>query len=205
MSNDHLPKELTPSGVLSSEKMKKKKKKGKKSPERGIETWFRVASRNLYTRRKIVDTKSNILVTVNSIIISVVLGGLYPRLGADPHLVFALTPLVLTNLLSIAFAIFATRPKLLASGQVSKTSVQEKEASLMTFDDFYLMPYPEYQQAVEAMMQDGSFLYGTITRDIHRLGVDLSRRYKYIRVSYNVFLIGIIISVFLFGLCHALF
>ena len=58
------------------------------SPERGIETWFRLASKNLYTRRQIVDTKSNILITVNAIIISVVLGSLYPRLSEDSHALF---------------------------------------------------------------------------------------------------------------------
>ncbi len=201
MSNDP----LFLKGTTTEGGGKKKKKDKKKAPERGIETWYRVTSKNLYTRRQIVDTKSNILVSVNSIIISVALGGLYPRLQEDPHLVYALTPLVLTNLLSIAFAIFATRPRLLASGRFSEKDVQDKQASLVTFDDFYKMPYPDYQQAVNTLMQDGPFLYGTITRDIYRLGVDLSRRYKYIRISYNVFLMGIVISVFFFGLCHALF
>lgn len=183
----------------------KEKKKKKKIPEKGIETWFRLASKNLYTRRQIVDAKSNILITINSIIISVALGGLYPRLATDPHLVYAMGPMVLTNLLSIAFAIFATRPRLLASGQVSESGIEEKETGLMTFDDFYRMPFADYHKTVEAMMEDGPFLYSTITRDIYMLGVDLSKRYQFIRVSYNVFLIGIVISVLLFAVCHAAF
>lgn len=53
--------------------LKKKLKKAEAFPERGIETWFRLASRNLYTRRQIVDTKANLLITINSLILSVVL------------------------------------------------------------------------------------------------------------------------------------
>ena len=61
-------------------KLKKKLVKAESRPERGTETWFRLASKNLYTRLQIVDTKANILITANAIIISVVLGSLYPCL-----------------------------------------------------------------------------------------------------------------------------
>ena len=57
-------------------KLKNKSAKMKFKPERGMETWFRLASKNLYTRLQIVDTKANILITANAIIISVVLGAL---------------------------------------------------------------------------------------------------------------------------------
>ena len=88
--------------------MRKKLRKAEGKPERGVETWFRLASKNLYTRLQIVDTKANILITANAIIISMVLGTLYPRLDDDPHLVFAVGGLVLTNVLSITTAILAT-------------------------------------------------------------------------------------------------
>jgi len=67
--------------------LKKKLLKAESRPERGIETWFRLASKNLYTRLQIVDTKANILITANAIIISMVLGTLYTRLDDDPHLI----------------------------------------------------------------------------------------------------------------------
>lgn len=186
-------------------RLKKKLAKVQGTPERGIETWFRLASKNLYTRRQIVDTKSNILVTVNAIIISVVLGSLYPRLGEDSHMIFAVVPLVLTNLASIAYAIFATRPKLLAKGAFVEEDIHTKKAGLMTFDDFFKVDEDTYQAAVNRVMEDREFLYQTITKDVYRLGIDLNDRYRFIRIAYNIFLIGIIVSAFMFGLCHALF
>ncbi len=184
--------------------LKKKLAKVQNVPERGTETWYRLASTNLYTRRQIVDKKSGILLAVNAIMLAIVLGGLYPFLADDPNLAYALGPLVLTNLLSIAFAIFATRPKL-NPGRQERDAVEKKTASLMTFDDFYNMTQAEFEWAVEQATHDRSFLYGTIKRDMYRLGVDLAKRYKHIQIAYHVFLVGIIISVIMFGLCHLIF
>ena len=182
-------------------KMKEKLLKLEGYPEKGIETWFRLASRNLYTRRQIVDTKSNILVTINSIIISVVLGSLYMSLDSDPHLLWGIAPMILTNLISITFAVIATRPRI-EKGAFRKEDVGRGNARLMTFDDFYRMPEADYEWAIGEMMQDKEFLYNTIKRDIHHLGVDLSRRYRYIRLAYDVFLVGLIFSISMFGVCH---
>lgn len=189
---------------VDSEKLKSLKKKLSKvedSPERGIETWFRTASGNLYTRRQIVDTKSNIMITMNAIIISVMLGNVYPQLNDNPHLIWAITPMILTNVLSIAYAIFATRP-VLANGIFTKEEVEAKTARLTTFDDFYQVPLPDYEWAVGEMLQDREFLYNTLIRDMYRLGADLAVRYKNIRLSYQIFLTGLILSLLSFGSCY---
>lgn len=183
-------------------KLKKKLVKVESRPERGIETWFRLASKNLYTRLQIVDTKANILITANAIIISVVLGSLYPRLDSDPHLIYAVGGLVLTNVLSISFAILATIPK----AWTKKSNIINIEAAdLMTFEYFSGMQLQDYRESVMKTMEDGNTLYPSIITDIHELGVKLSRKYKLIRSSYLIFLYGIILSVILFGACHAIF
>jgi len=107
-------------------KLKKKLQKAEGKPDRGVETWFRLASKNLHTRLQIVDTKANILITANSIIISVVLGSLYPRLSEDWHLVYAVGGMIITNVISISFAILATLP------QHQKKSRADQNNDLMT-------------------------------------------------------------------------
>ena len=190
------PKEL--------KQLKKKLAEASRFPERGIETWFRLTSRNLYTRRQIVDSKANILVTVNALILSVVLGTQYQDLSSDPHLAYAIVPLVVANLISIAFAILASKPRL-RRGVFSEQELLEHRVSLMTFDDFYAMPADEYDKALDRVMQDRGLLYGTIKRDIYGLGVDLSRRYKHIQRAYGIFLFGIVLGTVMFGVCHAMF
>lgn len=182
-------------------KLKKKLVKVESRPERGIETWFRLASKNLYTRLQIVDTKANILITANAIIISVVLGSLYPRLDDDPHLIFAVGGLVLTNVLSIIFAILATIPK-----QWNKTSGRTnlESTDLMTFEDFSGMTLSDYRESVMGTIEDGNMLYPSIITDLHGLGVKLAKKYRLIRSSYLIFLYGIVLSVIMFGACHAI-
>ena len=195
-------------GEKELKRIKKKLMKAAKSterkPERGVETWFRLASRNLYTRRKIVDSKASIMITINTLILSVVLGTVYEHLSDDPHLVYAVVPLVLANLISITFAILASKPRL-RSGVFSEQDLLEHRVSLMTFDDFYAMSEEQYEEALDRVMQDGVLLYGTMKRDIYRLGVELSGRYVHIQRAYGVFLFGIVLATVMFGLCHALF
>lgn len=50
------------------------------------------------------------------------------------------------------------------------------------------------------MMRDQDYLYGSLVKDIYNLGVVLGRKYKLIRLAYNVFMIGIIVSVIAFTL-----
>lgn len=171
--------------------------------EQGVETWFRTASDNLYTRHRIVDAKSHIMIAINAIIISVMLGNLHAEVNQNPHLLWAIVPLVLTNVLSIAFAILATRP-VLADGLFTKEEVLAKKAKLTTFDDFYKMPLEQYEWAVGEMLKDRKFVHNSLVRDMHRLGVDIAMRYKNILRSHQIFLVGLIISLLLFGLCYAI-
>lgn len=180
-------------------KLQKKLLKAEAKPERGMETWFRLASKNLYTRLQIVDTKANILITANAIIISMVLGTLYTRLDDDPHLIYAVGGLVVTNVLSISFAILATIPK---AWKERKDVADIEAVDLMTFEDFSDMKLSDYADSVMLTMQDEKKLYPSIIKDIHGLGVKLSNKYKLIRTSYLIFLYGIIISIVLFGVCH---
>lgn len=87
-----------------------------------------------------------------------------------------------------------------------KLDVESKTSALMTFDDFYKVPLEDYEHVIviEEFMQNGTFLHRTITHDIHRLGVDLSKRYRNILITYNIFYrtdcscLGV-------GLCHMIF
>lgn len=194
------------------DKLNKQRKKFKKlkalfeneAPERFVAAWLRTASTNLYTRRQIIDTKSGLLITVNSIILSVLIGSLYPRLADDPHLIWGLTPMVIANVLSIGFAIIATRPKI-ASGIFHPESVKNKSAALMTFDNFYSMTQKDYMNAVKEALKDSQYLQDTFVIEIYHLGVDLASRYRNLRIAYHVFMAGLIVSVAAFGLCHLLF
>ncbi len=180
---------------------KKKVDKYEKIPDRGVETWFRLASRNLYTRRQILDNKSNILLTINAIIISVVVGTLLPLVKEDFYLIFPVLCILATNLISITFAIFASRPQ--KPKKATALDFGRAIKGLMTFDDFHFLNEKSYQTMVGNMLKNRDMLYPTIVHDIYSLGVELNNKYHYIRLSYDVFLIGIVISIIVFGASYA--
>ncbi len=184
--------------------LKKKLRKIEGRPERGVETIFRLASRNLYTRAKILDSKSSILITVNSIILSVVLGTLYGRIAEDPHLIMPVAALLLTNLASIGFAIIATRPEL-KSGKFSREDVANKKASLLNFDDYHAVSIEDFEWAMDQVVNDADYLYHTITWDLHHMGKRMHFKYKNLKIAYNIFLWGLIMSITLFMACHVFF
>ena len=57
------------------------------------------------------------------------------------------------------------------------------------------MKLPDFEWGITEMMQDRDYLYGSLTKDLYFLGLVLDRKYKILRLTYTVFMIGIIVSV----------
>jgi hypothetical protein len=100
-------------------------------------------------------------------------------------------------LATIIIAILATRPKI-SEGHFSREDILNKSTNLLFFGNFYKSRLSEYQWAMNTMMRDPDYLYGSVIQDIHQLGVVLARKYKLIRLAYTVFMIGIFVSVVAF-------
>lgn len=168
-------------------------------PERGVETMFRVALRNHITLSDIADTKANILLSVNAIIISMALSTLLPKLDnpSNSYLIFPSLIFIAFTVASIVLSIMATRPNV-TKGKFSKEDVANKKVNLLFFGNFHQMKLPEFEWAMEEMMKDRDYLYSSLTKDLYFLGLVLNRKYNLLRLTYTVFMIGILISVVAF-------
>lgn len=175
------------------------KKAKEDKPERGIDTLFRVTLNNHTRLSEIADSKANILLSVNAIIISIVLSTLIPKLDSpsNAHLITPTFVLVMFSVVSIIFAILSTRPKV-TSGTFTKRDVEERKVNLLFFGNFYKMPYSTYEEAVNEMMKDREYLYNSMIKDLYYLGLVLERKYRLLRITYNIFMVGIIVSVITF-------
>ena len=180
----------------SKEKLNKKKLEKLTRPDRGIDTMFRITLNNHTRLSQIADSKANIMISVNAIIISVALTALIPKLDspANSHLIIPTLILVLFSVTSIIFAILSTRPKV-TGGTFTRSDIDERKVNLMFFGNFYKMPLDEYNWAMNEMMKDRKYLYDSLIKDLYFLGLVLHRKYKLLRVTYNIFMVGIIISV----------
>lgn len=197
--------------VADSEKLKYKKEelKFKKNklevPDRGIETMFRVALKNHITLSDIADTKANILLSVNAIIISVALSNLLPKLDnpSNSYLIYPTLIFLFFTVVCIVLSVLATRPNV-TKGKFTKEDVANKKVNLLFFGNFHQMQLSEFEWAMKEMMQDKNYLYGSLTKDLYFLGLVLNRKYNLLRVTYSVFMVGIIVSVAAFGIAFIL-
>ncbi|MDG1728999.1 MAG: DUF5706 domain-containing protein [Algibacter sp.] len=197
---------------LNNTKLKQKKaelsfKKNKiELPERGIETMFRVTLKNHITLSNIADTKANILLSVNAIIVSLVLSNLVSKLDnpSNSYLVIPTVIFVLFTVASIVLSILATRPNV-TSGKFTKDDVANKKVNLLFFGNFHKMSLNDFEWAMGEMMEDRDYLYSSMKKDLYFLGLVLDKKYKILRITYSVFMVGIIVSVISFAIAFKYF
>lgn len=191
-----------PDGAVDKKKEKKIKKK--KRPVKGIETMFRISASNNVRISVMADNKAHIMISVNSIIISVVLGLLLKNIDENRNLLVPTIILLAVNVTTIFYALLATRPKI-PNGLFTQEQVDNKSVNLLYFGSYYNMDFKEYDAGVKTMMADGEFLYGSLTKDIFWQGKVLGRKYRLLRISYTIFMYGLIAAVFAFGAAIAFF
>ena len=164
---------------------------------KGIQTMLRLTSGNHLKLSDMADSKANILISVNAIIISVVLGVLARKLQEETYLKIPTLIFLASAVITIVLSILATRPKI-SEGKFTPEDIAQKKTNLLFFGNFYKATFEEYNAAMKTMMVDTDYLYGSLVKDIYYLGVILGRKYRLIRLAYNVFMIGIILSVIAF-------
>ncbi|MDB5200053.1 MAG: metal-dependent phosphohydrolase sub domain protein [Chitinophagaceae bacterium] len=164
---------------------------------KGIQTMLRLTSQNHLKLSDMADSKANILISVNAIIISVVLGVLARKLQEETYLKIPTLIFLTSAVITIILSILATRPKI-SEGKFTPEDITAKKTNLLFFGNFHKASFEQYNDAMKKMMVDTDYLYGSLVKDIYYLGVILGRKYWLIRLAYNVFMIGIIVSVIAF-------
>jgi predicted metal-dependent HD superfamily phosphohydrolase len=193
---------------LKHEKKEKAEKPAKEDkdalPSKGVETMFRITSANNQRLSDMADNKAQLLITVNSIILSLIVSLLLRRLEDNTYLIIPTFILLLVSLSCIIFSILATRPSI-PKGVFTKEDVDKKRVNLVFFGNFYKMPLDEYHNSMEKVMADRDFLYGTLIKDVYSQGVVLGRKYKLIRIAYNIFMFGLTTSVLAYVVFSAIY
>ncbi len=181
---------------LLEEKEKYKRHKSNSS-EKTIETMFRTTSSNSQRLSSQADTKAHILISVNSIIISVLLSVVVTRMADYSRLTIPVIMLLLVNLITISFSILATRPNI-PRGIFDEDELKQNKVNLLFFGNFFKMKFDDYSNFMQQVMGDQQILYVTMLRNLHEQGVVLGKKYKLLKTAYNFFMYGLIISVITF-------
>jgi hypothetical protein len=175
----------------TSEKMKAVKLK---SYSRGVDSMFKLTARNQINLSHIADNKSNILISLNGIIISLALATLVSKFKQEPTIIVPTIIFILFSLSTIVLAILSTRPNI-SSGKFTREDIKQHKVNLLFFGNFFNMELDEYEWAVGEMIDNDPYLYSTLTKDQYSLGTVLAKKYRLLRWAYNVFMVGLVISV----------
>jgi predicted metal-dependent HD superfamily phosphohydrolase len=125
------------------------KKKLEKGAGRTIETMFRNTMRtHVSTMRthvsfsSMADTKANIMISVNTLILTILVTIMLRKLDTNPHLIIPTAMLTITSLVTLVYAILVTRPKV-TSGRFTQQEIKEKKVNLLFFGNFFNMSLKE--------------------------------------------------------------
>ncbi|MEJ1222708.1 Pycsar system effector family protein [Sediminicola sp. 1XM1-17] len=171
-----------------------------KSPQRGVQTLYRVTLRNHMKLSDIADTKANILLSVNAIIISLLLANLVPILD-DPSNTYLLIPtsiFILFSIASMVLSVLATRPNVTET-EFDVDNLEKEKINLLFFGNFERIPISNFIRALKRTVEDKDAIYEMLTMDLYYLGSVLSRKYRILRWTYTIFMTGIILSVISFA------
>ena len=135
------------------------------------------------------DAKANMLITISSVLITLAAPHVLNPALTRPVIVLASCCLV-----TILLAIYTLMPKLPFSRK-SKTppDIHSPGFNLLFFGDFTRLEYPEFEAAMEEMMNNPSLTYQAQVREIYTLGFFLgNRKYRTLRWAYFSFILGLI-------------
>lgn len=190
-----------------SKKQKKKDKKQRETlaqPKRGIETMFQATYNNHMTLSSIADNKANMMISLNAVILSVIityLGAKTSVLGTEftrnPILMIPVGTLLLTSIGSVVSAIMSAQPDV-TSFKIRPNKVKSKNVNLLFFGNFTKIPLTDFKSGMHDIMREKESLYNNMITDIYYLGEVLSKKYRLLRISYTIFMIGLILTVLSF-------
>ena len=185
--------------VKTEKKETLKAKLKDESPQRAIQSLYRIELRNHLKLSDIADTKANILLSVNAIIISLLMANLLPKLDtpANSYLIYPTAIFVLFSIASMIMSVLATRPKVDNTTLVDQ-DIEGKETNFLFFGNFHSLELGDFKTKLKEIIKNKESIYDSLSMDLYYLGKVLQQKYRLLRWTYTIFIVGIILSVVAF-------
>lgn len=162
---------------------------------------FKTTLRNQIDLTNIADNKANIMLSINSLLITIGIPMLAGNLKLHPGLIYPAVVLLLTCIFSIVFATLATRPvKML--GRTTTESIDKGNSNLFFFGNFFKMERDDYIRGLMRVMSNEEIIDKSIVNDLYFLGRTLGNKYRRLRITYEIFMIGMVLTVITFGVLY---
>jgi len=153
-----------------------------------IDTAFATLQETQIELSHMADSKANIMITVCSILLTLVVAQLQRDILIFPSVIFAVFAT-----LALFFAILCVMPSSNAPKLESGDVDLPKPFNLMFFMNFSQISIEKFQQRLEIIMTDPQELYENLSRDVYYAGKTLAeKKYRYLRWSYICLMLGIV-------------
>lgn len=170
--------------------------KEKETP-RALQTFLRNEYRVTTQYASMVDRKANIMIHLNSFIISgLVIFSKVVDYFATPE-VIVMAFFVIAAITSLVYAALAARPVALKkSNEIG--SPEKINEHLFNRQHFSSLTLEGYEKCFDTVIRDQSLIYKNMARELFAANQALLMKFRRLRNSYNIFLIGIGITAIVF-------
>ena len=204
------------------DRLKKTEKKKKKQKEetgnfaegkRGVETMFRTTYDTHVSLSQMADNKANMMISLNAVLLSVIItylgakagtnsGIVSPTILNNPILMVPVGLLVATALGSVVTSILSAQPDVTTFRWLKKSPqvAVNRRVNLLFFGNFTKLSLDNFHNGMHELMADRDKLYDNMITDIYYLGEVLARKYRLLRISYTIFMVGLILTALSFGI-----
>ena len=166
--------------------------------KRGVETMFRSAYRAHLDLTALADTKANIMISINGLIMSIIIASIAPKIDSNTWLLIPTIIMLLSCVGAIIYAVLAARPRVSPSENLTLEEAMRRDANLLFFGNASQLSEEEFLQGLEWVLKDADAVYRSMMRDLYGMARVLTKKFALLRTSYTVFMIGIAVSVFAF-------
>ena len=162
-------------------------------PRTQLDHLIRQTRHNLVSFSQMADTKAHILLSLSSVLLSLSLTQFH-----DPRFTLSIVGLDFFLLVTVYFALLTVIGKVTVFNR-RKHSVNDPDYSPLFFGNYCDIPYDEYAQHFAEIMNDSDATFEVMIKDIYYAGrYLLLTKYRYIRLAYVFFFVGLIVSVGLY-------
>lgn len=173
--------------------LKKKLKQFKSRDDKAYMDMLRTTVKSHYTLNQMIDRKARNMISINTVLISLVIG---IAIGQDPMNFEFNYPLLILGfgaIISVGVSIMAMLPEA-THGDLTGDDILKKKGNPLFFGNFINLPEQVYENAMIEMVNDRDFVYRSMIQEIYHLGQILERKRRLLSISLYGFIAGLVIA-----------
>ena len=143
---------------------------------------------------EMADRKANLMISVNTIVISVILSAYVRKIDTPAHLIIPSVILLVVCLTTIVVSLIATNPTI-APRKKRFSKPGAPPVDLLFFGYYSQLTADEYRQHLRQLLSNEEDIYTSLIDNIYAQGQVLARKYRLLKFAYHFFMIGFSVVV----------